>query len=124
MTTAELHEGDALMVQPLGDTMEVLAQWTSDTWERYHVRFPDEIVSVDEEMVAQASTLRVWPTPATTTINVESTTPGRIAISSMTGSTVMTVMVDGLEIIPIDSLAPGVYALRHENGASAMFVVR
>lgn len=65
LTTAEIMEGDAVILRPTGDTMEVLAQWCSDTWERYYVRFPD-VTSVPEGPCLGEITngLRVSPNPA------------------------------------------------------------
>ena len=70
MTTAELMEGDALIVRPLGDTMLVIAHWCSDTWERYHVRFPLEVVSVNSHGSMVGGSLLVHPNPVSDITNI------------------------------------------------------
>ena len=124
MTTAELHEGDALMVRPMGDTMEVVAHWTSDTWERYHVRFPDEVVSVDEEFVNEITDLRVWPTPASSSLNFYSEQPSDVKVVDVSGIIVLTARVHGTTTVSVENLAPGVYMARDSAGRSAKILVR
>jgi len=66
LTSAELMEGDALFVRPLGDTFEIVGQWCSDTWERYYVRFAVPTSVNEGPCYGQVVTnITTFPSPAT-----------------------------------------------------------
>lgn len=79
ITTAEYMEGDCLILRPDGDTVEVLAQWCSENWVRYHVRFPDDPTSViDQHDVDHAVQVFPNPTQGSFTVSVPFATTLRI----------------------------------------------
>ncbi|MCX6141467.1 MAG: hypothetical protein NTX15_11700 [Candidatus Kapabacteria bacterium] len=126
MTTAELQEGDALIVRPLGDTMEVIAQWCSDTWERYHVRFPEGATSVDDEVVPVHACIKVSPTPASEHVRISAENACTVRVVDMIGREQISIALPGngqpVEL-NVSSWAPGLYSIVGVN-ANGRIVVR
>jgi hypothetical protein len=111
ITTAEYMEGDALIIRPLGGAEnEVLAQWCSETWTRYHVRFPDEITDVQPELSAEGK-VTVRPVPARDVVRLTSPRPARLVVVNLLGAIVASADVDSTLSTSIDvsSWPPGTY---------------
>lgn len=111
LTTAELMEGDCLMVLPDGDTAAIVAQWCSDTWERYRVRFPEGAVSVAP---AQRPTPAIvaYPNPAADHVTIQVATPQRVVIADMLGRAVWSGWVQESTLVPLAGASPGMYVVR------------
>ena len=122
LTTAELQEGDGIIMRPKGDSYEVIAQWTSETWTRYHVRFPEEITSVDDENGASSS-VRVYPNPAEGDVTVEVQGLQTVSIYNMLGHEVLSVTVDQIRRIGTSTLPSGQYMIRTSAGASSLLTI-
>jgi hypothetical protein len=102
ITTAEYMEGDALIIRPLGGTdHEVLAQWCSETWTRYHVRFPDETTNVQSESPV-AGRIIARPIPARDVVHLTSPRPVRLVVVDLFGTTVASADVDSTLTTSID----------------------
>ncbi len=114
MTTAELMEGDALIVRPTGDTMEVIAQWCSDTWERYHVRFPENATSVNDEQQVRYANIVVSPMPATDVVRISADNACAVRIVDITGRVIASLTLAGsgqpLDV-NVSTWAPGLYSI-------------
>ncbi|MBL0321331.1 MAG: hypothetical protein IPP80_02950 [Ignavibacteria bacterium] len=127
MTTAELMEGDALIVRPSGDTMEVIAQWCSDTWERYHVRFPDDATSVDDDRQIRYENIVVSPTPANDIVRISADRACTVRVVDMTGRVVASVALLG-NGQPLDlnvaSWTSGLYSIIGENVSGRIVITR
>ncbi len=123
LTTAEIMEGDCLIIRPTGDTMEVLAQWCSDTWERYHVRFPDPATSVAEGPRVEGG-LAAFPNPADDRVVLRTDVPMLVQITDLMGRDVWTGMVHGEVDVDTRHLAGGVYLVRSAQGPSVLLNVR
>ena len=70
-STAENHEGDCAVINPnpnAEDGYDILSHYTSDVWERYFVRFPDQdTTSIPNDVVAgEIVAMVVYPNPART----------------------------------------------------------
>lgn len=130
-TSAEVMEGDAVIIRPLGDTFEVIGHFCSDTWERYHVRFPDSTstgVDGDVDVVAGNGIHDVHPNPVQSELAFSLSMGGMVQVIDVNGGIVLTQrMTQGRQSLSVSSLTAGVYALRvvSERGVStAMFVKR
>lgn len=85
ITTAEYMEGDCLILRPDGDTVEVLAQWCSENWVRYHVRFPDEPTTVQEDRSAIAELL-AYPNPTQSAFRIVAAVPSVVRVVDVYGN--------------------------------------
>lgn len=127
MSTAELMEGDALIVRPMGDTMQVIAQWCSDTWERYHVRFPEGIASVNNEQAVIYSNITVAPTPATEHVIISSDSPCTVRVVDILGREMssLTLAGSGQGIdLNVSTWTQGVYSIIGANASGRIIVTR
>lgn len=98
ITTAENMEGDCLIIRPLGDTLEILAQWCSDTWERYHVRFPEGATSVEEDAPSmQVGNVSAMPQPAAEQVRLTSTVGGMARVVDAMGRVYSQVHFDNVD---------------------------
>jgi phosphohistidine phosphatase SixA len=84
VTTAEYMEGDCLILRPDGDTVEVLTQWCSENWTRYHVRFPDGLTSIPELPTGDAN-ISAYPNPARESFRIVSTVASQVNIVDVYG---------------------------------------
>ena len=126
ITTAEYMEGDALIIRPLGGTdHEVLAQWCSETWTRYHVRFPDEVSSVTEQGASQQR-ITVTPVPASDQLSVTTMMPGRVRVINMLGAQVATFDIDESRSgrVDVSSWPVGTYVMINDLSATPFVVAR
>jgi hypothetical protein len=102
ITTAEYMEGDALIVRPLGGTVnEILAHWCSENWTRYHVRFPDEETDVYEDP-HRAADVTVAPVPASEIVRIGSSRAGQVRIVNVLGVTIATVDLTSSQLSAVD----------------------
>jgi len=125
MTTAELMEGDAMIVRPLGDTAEVLAQWCSDTWERYHVRFPEGVTDVAENNnTSVVHTISVAPVPSNESVTITTTTPSRLVIVNIIGEVVASFDVVQSITLNTSSWPVGFYAIGSNNETGRLVITR
>jgi len=128
ITTAEYMEGDCLIIRPLGDSLEILAQWCSDTWERYHVRFPEGETSVHEEVaVAQIGNVTAMPQPAVEQVRLTSTVGGSARIVDAMGQTTGSLTFDNVDRVATISVAAypqGTYYLVGEGIRGSFVVIR
>ncbi len=120
LTSAELMECDNLFVLPVADTFEVVGHWCSDTWMRYHVRFPDEPTSVQPE--PELLVVTCSPNPATTMIEVKTPSPHDVTIINMYGQVVWSGVVPTSAAIVVSDWPQGMYAVQ-AAGRSALVVV-
>ncbi|NQW29613.1 MAG: T9SS type A sorting domain-containing protein [Ignavibacteria bacterium] len=126
VTTAEVMEGDAIIIRPLGDNFIVIGHFCSDTWERYHLRFSDIPAGVQENKSAfEMLKAHVSPNPVndnTFSINVASTVNGEneIRITGTDGRQIITRanFVYGVATSELSQLAAGVYALSVNVGGT------
>lgn len=127
MTTAELMEGDALIVRPTGDTMEVIAQWCSDTWERYHVRFPEDATTVDDERQVRYTNIVVSPMPATDVVRISADNACAVRIVDITGRVVASLALTGsgepLDV-NVSAWAPGLYSIVGDSVSGRIMITR
>jgi phosphohistidine phosphatase SixA len=126
ITTAEYMEGDCLILRPDGDTVEVLTQWCSENWVRYHVRFPDEITSVDLE-TPDASTIGVYPTPTNSMFHLNVSHPSLVRIVDIYGREYVTIDVRDSAIgadVHVDGWPTGTYYLLSDHGVGRLIVTR
>jgi hypothetical protein len=126
LTTAELMEGDCIVVRPLVDTMEVLAHWCSDTWERWWIKYnPNALVSVHDK-TPSVRTVSVYPNPATGVVMIE--VPGaadvqNLLVYNLMGNPVWRgTFIDKVRL-DVSGWAPGVYAAI-AGSVRTLFVVR
>lgn len=84
ITTAEYMEGDCLILRPDGDTVEILAQWCSENWVRYHVRFPDDPTAVQDQ-ISVVGNVQVFPNPAQGLFRVSIASEATVRIVDMFG---------------------------------------
>ncbi len=127
MTTAELMEGDALIVRPMGDTMQVIAQWCSDTWERYHVRFPEGTTTVDNEPAIVYTNITVAPTPATEIVRVSSDNPCTVRVVDILGREMssLTLAGNGHGIdLNVSTWLQGIYSIIGANVSGRIIIAR
>ncbi len=122
LTTAELMEGDVLFTKPLGDTFEVVAHWCSDTWERYHVRFPDEPTSVMADEMKGA--LACFPNPTANHVTIQAPGKAEVQIVDLLGSLVWAGQVNGSALVNISTWTAGVYTVRSTLGTVRIVVHR
>jgi predicted outer membrane repeat protein len=126
ITTAEYMEGDCLILRPDGDTVEVLTQWCSENWVRYHVRFPDEISSVDLGR-QNTSTIGVSPMPTNTMFHLTVSKPSQVRIVDVYGREYLTVDVPDTAIgadVQVDGWPTGTYYLLSQYGVGRLIVTR
>ena len=100
----------------------MVAQWCSDTWKRYSVRFPDDVTSVDEE-VDRSAGLTVFPNPATSHVTVVVDEPTDVQILDLTGRVVFNATVQVSTSIDLSTLSPGMYYVRSAAGATTKLSV-
>ena len=128
ITTAEYMEGDCLIIRPLGDSLEILAQWCSDTWERYHVRFPEGETSVHEDVAAsQIGNVTAMPQPAVEQVRLTSTVGGSARIVDAMGRTTGSLTFDNVDRVATISVAAypqGTYYLVGEGIRGSFVVIR
>ena len=126
ITTAEYMEGDCLILRPDGDTVEVLAQWCSENWSRYHVRFPDGITSVSERSTAHDA-IHAYPNPATSTLRIATSTPTLVRIVDLYGRCHASVDLRGAHLeadVPVDGWPTGTYILLGSTSVGRVVVTR
>jgi len=126
ITTAEYMEGDCLILRPDGDTVEVLAQWCSENWTRYHVRFPDAATSV-ADYASDESAVIVYPTPTQSSVRVSTSAPSAIRIVDMYGRTMFAADESGSAAnmeIDAASWTAGTYFVLSRNGTGRIVVTR
>lgn len=127
MTTAELMEGDALIVRPTGDTMEVIAQWCSETWERYHVRFPEDATSVEEDRQVRYDNVVVSPMPASDMVRISADRTCMVRVVDMTGRVMASLTLPG-NGQPLDvnvaTWAPGLYSIIGNSVSGRIVITR
>ena len=127
MTTAELMEGDALIVRPTGDTMEVIAQWCSETWERYHVRFPEDATSVEEDRQVRYDNVVVSPMPASDMVRISADRACMVRVVDMTGRVMASLTLPG-NGQPLDvnvaTWAPGLYSIIGNSVSGRIVITR
>ena len=119
LTTAELMEGDCLMVLPDGDTASIVAQWCSDTWERYRVRFPEEAVSVGSAGQS-ADIINVYPNPATDHLTIKVATPQLVTITDVLGNAVWSGWVSDYRVLALSAASRGMYVVRTASGGGVL----
>ena len=112
LTTAEIMEGDAVILRPTGDTMEVLAQWCSDTWERYYVRFP-EVTSVSDDPTSVTSTtgLHASPNPAGDQLQISNELNEPLRIYDVMGRVVADIPASMNVTVDVSTWTPGMYQI-------------
>ena len=128
ITTAEYMEGDCLIIRPLGDTLEILAQWCSDTWERYHVRFPEGETSVeDDATVVQVGNVTAVPQPAAEQVRLTSTVGGVARVVDAMGRMHAMLTFDRVDrqvTVDVASYPQGTYYLVGEGIRGSFVVIR
>lgn len=128
ITTAEYMEGDCLIIRPLGDSLQILAQWCSDTWERYHVRFPEGTTSVDGDMPSvQIGAITATPQPATGQVRLTSTVGGTARVVDAIGRVYAELVfdaVDRLVVIDVGAFPQGTYYLAGGAIRGSFVVIR
>lgn len=128
ITTAENMEGDCLIIRPLGDTLEILAQWCSDTWERYHVRFPEGETSVQEDApTMQVGNVVAVPQPASEQVRLTSTVGGRARVVDAMGRAWSDLFFDNVDraaTLSVAGYAQGTYYLVGEGIRGSFVVIR
>jgi hypothetical protein len=128
ITTAEYMEGDCLIIRPLGDTLEILAQWCSDTWERYHVRFPDGETSVEGDApVVQIGNVTAVPQPAAEQVRLTSTVGGVARVVDAMGRVHAAMMFDNVDrqvTVEVANYPQGTYYLVGQGIRGSFVVIR
>jgi broad specificity phosphatase PhoE len=111
--TAEINEGDGIVLRPDGTDYEMISHFCSDTWERYRVRFPDATVDVAEETPVQQQRMVVFPNPANDGVTIggvvcdEAT---RIDVVDITGRVVISQRANPW--VDVHALPPGIYVVK------------
>lgn len=125
ITTAEYMEGDALILRPKGDTNEVLAQWSAETWLRYPLRFPDgEVTGVEQDVPLVTGSVHLVPNPASTLINVSVPAQDTYLIIDALGRVLGSHAIDAERTVDVATLDAGAYVIKGmRTGLSARFVV-
>jgi len=114
-----------MIVRPLGDTAEVLAQWCSDTWERYHVRFPEGVTDVAENNnTSVVHTISVAPVPSNESVTITTTTPSRLVIVNIIGEVVASFDVVQSITLNTSSWPVGFYAIGSNNETGRLVITR
>lgn len=112
LTTAEIMEGDCVIFRPTGDTIEVLAQWCSDTWERYYVRFPEATSVSDGPSVGEKiAGIHATPLPATDHLSVIVEGGEAVRVVDVMGRTVIELPASVSHTVDVSSWTPGLYHL-------------
>lgn len=125
LTTAELMEGDCLVVRPLGDTMEVLSHWCSDTWERWWLKYNPVALSV-QETPRSTERVAVYPNPASNTFTIDRGSAEYVvdvAVVDVMGRRMWQGTMGDVISVDLSGWTPGVYAVVAGSGR-AMVVVR
>ncbi|MBI2794261.1 MAG: T9SS type A sorting domain-containing protein [Ignavibacteria bacterium] len=124
LTSAELMEGDCLFIRPLTDTFEVIGQWSSDTWERYHVRFPEISTSVTdgESFDETVHGIVAHPQPASDVLHISAEVPETFQIVDVNGHVVLALPIGTSFTINTSQWASGMYVVRSSN-SRATFIV-
>lgn len=124
LTTAELMEGDCLFVRPLTDTFEIIGHWSSDTWERYHVRFPDEITSVADysDFGSKTNGIHVYPQPASDVMYIGAEYPDTYQVLDVNGRVMLTLPAGIIHTVNTSLWAPGIYLVRGLNSRAIIVV--
>lgn len=125
ITTAEYMEGDALILRPKGDTNEVLAQWSAETWQRYPLRFPDgDVTGVEQDVPVVAGVVHIAPNPASTSISVNVPVADTYVVVDALGRVLASHSIDADRAIDIAALDAGSYVIKGlRTGLAARFVV-
>lgn len=111
--TAEINEGDGIVIRPDGIDYEMISHFCSDTWERYRVRFPDGTVDVAEETPAQSQHVSVYPNPAADGVTVRGVVfddATRIDVVDITGRIVASQRANPW--VDLHALSPGIYVVK------------
>lgn len=124
LTSAEFMEGDCLFIRPLTDTFEVIGQWSSDTWERYHVRFPEISTSVEDgqSLEEKIHGIAAHPQPASDVVHISAEAPEAFQILDINGRIVLELPLGTAFTINTSQWASGIYAVRGSN-LHATFIV-
>jgi hypothetical protein len=125
ITTAEYMEGDALIIRPRGDTNEVLAQWSAETWQRYPLRFPDgEETSVQQDVPVVAGSIHVAPNPASTAITVNVPLADTYVVVDALGRVLAWHRIEADRALDVAALDAGSYVLKGmRTGLATRFVI-
>lgn len=128
VTTAEYMEGDCLIIRPLGDSLEILAQWCSDTWERYHVRFPEGATSVEEDAPSiKIGNVSAVPQPAAEQVRLTSTVGGWARVVDAMGRVYAQLIFDNVDrtvTMNVAELPQGTYYLVGADIRGSFVVIR
>jgi len=103
-----------------------LAQWCSENWTRYHVRFPDAATSV-ADYASDESAVIVYPTPTQSSVRVSTSAPSAIRIVDMYGRTMFAADESGSTAnmeIDAASWTAGTYFVLSRNGTGRIVVTR
>lgn len=126
VTTAEVMEGDAIIIRPLGNNFKVIGHFCSDTWERYHLRFSDIPANVHEDKSGfEMLKAHVSPNPVNEnffSIRIASTVNGEneICVTGTDGRQIIATanFVNGVGTSELSQLSVGVYALSVSVGGT------
>lgn len=122
ITTAEFMEGDCLILRPTGDTAAILAQWCSDTWERYRVRFPEVAVSVPMDL-QDAASMHVWPNPAADHVTIKVATPQHVVLTDLLGRSVWSGWINDQHVVALSDTTGGMYMVRGAKSGGVLLQV-
>lgn len=129
LTTAEVMECDAVIIRPLGDTLyEVVGQFCADTWERYHLLYPEDGTSVDEAAGIVSPAIGLHPNPVSDVLHVRAAGAVRYSVVDLTGRPLIGgSLQDGATDLDVARLAAGAYVLRVDGPrgmSTSVFVKR
>lgn len=112
LTTAEIMEGDCVIFRPTGDTIEVLAQWCSDTWERYYVRFPETTSMPDGPCVGESPIgIHATPLPATDHLSIMVEGGEAVRVVDVMGRTIVELPASVTHTVDVSAWPSGLYHL-------------
>jgi hypothetical protein len=111
LTTAELMEGDCMVVRPMGDTNEVIGQFCSDTWDKLRIRYPSLVTGVDNDDARTPSDIRLaaFPNPADASITI--TGQGACTIRDLHGRLIWSGDILGSLSLPTSYWSSGQYVV-------------
>lgn len=112
LTTAEIMEGDCMIFRPTGDTIEVLAQWCSDTWERYYVRFPETTSMPDGPCLGESPVgIHATPLPATDHLSIMVEGGEAVRVVDVMGRTIVELPASVTHTVDVSAWPSGLYHL-------------
>ena len=105
-----------------------LAQWCSDTWERYHVRFPEGETSVDEDAtIVQIGNVSALPQPASEQVRLTSTVGGVARVVDAMGRVYAQLLFDNVDrtlTMNVGTFPQGTYYLVGADIRGSFVVIR